>query len=158
VEFKGRVMAGRTFLEHLSNATSAQKAASLWGSIDNTQSFWMTRATLFNLLQDAGFTSVLETRVPYLPSQPDDHVTLAAIKGAPQEIFAVPDLNTAQPERWPEHRAYRVHPGQKWYYGLARSVGARLPAKGLLKHLFGLEWHGDRRRTASDASSDAPMA
>lgn len=148
VEFQGRKYAGRRFLEHLPGASEQQKRQAVWGSLDNPQSFWMTRASLFNVLQDAGFTSVMECRIPYLPNQPDDHVTLAAIKGAKQEILSVPDLGTSAQERWPEHATTRVHPGQKWYYPYARRFGARLPGKQMIKKLLRLEWHGDPKLRA----------
>jgi hypothetical protein len=137
----GASYSGRLFLEHLPGATADQKRAALWGSLDNDSSCWLTKASLVNLLQAEGFTSVLECRIPYLDTQPDDHVTLIAIKGRHLELRRAPAVNAIPPERWPERRPARVHPGQRWYYPLARRIAHMIPAKRQLGRLLRLDWH-----------------
>jgi SAM-dependent methyltransferase len=77
-------------------------------SLDNPESFWPTRASLFNLLQNVGFTSVAEVQVPAIPSVNAlrDHVVLIAAKGKPQR-FDPPDRTP-----WPERLPLGAHPAQ----------------------------------------------
>lgn len=44
--------------------TSYEEPEGNWSSIGNPQSFWLTKASLLNLLLDIGFTSVLEAVAP----------------------------------------------------------------------------------------------
>lgn len=141
-EFRGRSYAGRSFLEHLPASSQEEREKAVWGSISNPRSFWLTRPSLYNLLYDSGFTSVLESHVPYLPKQMRDHVTLVALKGKRQRIRCVPGLNEIAEPRRPERDNRGVHPGQKWYYPIARRWGRWVPGKAILKRLLGLEWHG----------------
>ena len=85
---------------------TAQPAASL----DNPESFWLTRASLLNLLTRCGFTSVAESLAPYVPgiAAYRDHVTLVAAKGEPQHVTGLPP--TAQ--SWPERLVRVAHPSQ----------------------------------------------
>jgi SAM-dependent methyltransferase len=81
-------------------------------SLDNPESFWPTRASLLNLLQDVGFTTVAEVQVPIVPEVNvfRDHVMLLAAKGRPQEF------DPPQPARWPERLPATAHPtqGLRW--------------------------------------------
>lgn len=81
-------------------------------SLDNLQSFWPTRPSLFNLLQHVGFTSVLQVAMPVIPvvDQMVDHLLLAAFKGA------AADFDPPQPEVWPERVVAGAHPtqGARW--------------------------------------------
>jgi 2-polyprenyl-3-methyl-5-hydroxy-6-metoxy-1,4-benzoquinol methylase len=102
---------GRYAKEHDTKATSAEKLASAWYSLDNTESFQFTRASLCNLLRHVGFTSVYECLNPYeysnpnwpLPAEGDGHVvmkdriTLVAIKGQNQTLLSSP-VTEASPE------------------------------------------------------------
>lgn len=78
-------------------------------SLDNLQSFWPTRASLFNLLADAGFTSVAECSIPVITTLDAyrDHVTLVAIAGEP---------GGTGDERWPERLPVVAHPAQGLCY------------------------------------------
>jgi SAM-dependent methyltransferase len=81
-------------------------------SLDNPESFWPTKASLFNLLQDAGFTSLAEIQVPAVPEVNAfrDHVVLIAAKGQPLAS------DQPRPARWPERLAPTAHPtqGLRW--------------------------------------------
>jgi hypothetical protein len=82
-------------------------------SIDNPESFWPTRASLFNLLADVGFTTVSEVHVPAIPEVDSwrDHIVVVATKGAPQPAFDPPERAT-----WPERLPLNAHPtqGLRW--------------------------------------------
>ena len=78
-------------------------------SLDNLQSFWPTRASLLNLLANAGFTSVAECLVPVVAGLDvyRDHVTLVAVPG---------EAGQAGGERWPERLPVVAHPAQGLRY------------------------------------------
>lgn len=86
--------------------------AQVGASLDNLQSFWPTRTSLFNLLQHVGFTSVLQVAMPVIPvvDQMVDHLLLAAFAGSPA------DFDPAEPETWPERVRPGAHPtqGVRW--------------------------------------------
>jgi len=142
--YKDRTYWGRPFLEHLPKASTEEVKGALWASLDNSSSFWMTEASLWNLLQRAGFTSVLECRIPFLPAQGDDHKTLVALKGTPLALACTPKVNALPPAEWPERRPYRIHPGQRWYYRWAREVRVRFPQLRVMQRFLRIRW--DRRQ------------
>lgn len=81
----------------------AEDTANAGASIENQTSFWPTRPSLFNMLTDAGFSSVCECRTP-LVAELDaylDHVTLVAVPG-----------RRDRPARWPERLPPASHPAQ----------------------------------------------
>ena len=124
--WKGHTYWGRHFLEHLPDEDPTGAG---WSSLDNLSSFWLTRASLCDVLMDTGFTTVSELRVPFIPWQPDDHVTLAAVRGPRVLVHSIPGLDGAEWDRWPERRRFTVHPGQKWYYPLYRRLLSALPPR-----------------------------
>jgi SAM-dependent methyltransferase len=128
---KGRSYAGHAYREHAEGATDDQKQASGWASWDNTTSFWFSRPSLANLLQDAGFSSVYECLAPVHLNygQPGletaTRITLVAVKGSRVDLVTSPTAALIQ-EDVPE--------------GLPLSVplDAALPAKrrGLLSRVL----------------------
>ncbi|MEO6323144.1 MAG: class I SAM-dependent methyltransferase [Thermoanaerobaculia bacterium] len=88
--FEGKSYRGRRVFEHLSWTTKEQRASKPWASIDNASSVWLSRASLDNALQDAGFTSVFACDVPALPGRRPDRQTIIALKGAPAELHCTP--------------------------------------------------------------------
>jgi len=94
--FKGRTYWGRSYREHDPAATPEQRAGQLWASLDNPESFWLTRASLCNALSHAGFTSIHESITPAEAEKPADRVTLLAFKGERQRLLSSP-LLSAQP-------------------------------------------------------------
>jgi len=72
--------AGHTFREHDPAATGAARAAARLASLDNEQSFWLTRASLHALLHDAGFSSSWELGAPGQPRR-ERRATVVAVAG-----------------------------------------------------------------------------
>lgn len=93
----GKTYWGRPYVEHAPTASPEEKAQNLWASLDNAQSFWLTRASLLNALAHAGFTSVFECHVPAEATKPADRITLVACKGAPQALQSAPLLANQPP-------------------------------------------------------------
>lgn len=94
--YKGRTYWGRAYQEHDPRSTPEQRAGQLWASLDNPESFWLTRASLCNALSHAGFTSIQECVTPPEGEKPADRVTLLAFKGQRQRLLSSP-LLSAQP-------------------------------------------------------------
>jgi SAM-dependent methyltransferase len=74
--------AGHSFREHDPGASAADRAAARLASLDNLESFWLTRASLHALLHDAGFSSSWELGAPGQPRR-ERRATVAAIAGEP---------------------------------------------------------------------------
>lgn len=91
-------------------------------SLDNPRSFWPTRASLLNMLSDAGFTSVSEVLQPFAPDIASyrDHVLFLAHRGEPQ----------AGGERWPEKLPMAAAPAQGPSFWLRDRI-ARLRGGGV---------------------------
>jgi SAM-dependent methyltransferase len=88
-EWKGNTYWGDPFVEHPANSTPEERLADNLASLDNLRSFWLTRASLYNLLLDVGFTSVFECHVP-VTYDTQDRITLIAIKGARPTVESIP--------------------------------------------------------------------
>ena len=86
--YKNRTYWGKQYQEHSPDSTQEERLKSLWASIDNVESFWPTRPSLYNMLTHAGFTSVYECHVPPETGKPPDRVTLVAIKGRKEQLFS----------------------------------------------------------------------
>jgi 2-polyprenyl-3-methyl-5-hydroxy-6-metoxy-1,4-benzoquinol methylase len=108
VEYKGHHYHGWYYREHEQRSTPEERLEHLWSSIDNVKSYWLTRPSLFNLLANIGFTSVLECHVPAKLDMSMDRITLVAIKGEPSEVLSSPATAALESERWPEERPVRV--------------------------------------------------
>ena len=84
IEVDGIAVRGHHYFEHEPDA--GDKAAKLWASLDNESSFWLTQASLVNLLMAAGFATVSEVLAPTMPGNPDDRRTYLATCGRPVAI------------------------------------------------------------------------
>lgn len=115
LELEGRRYAGLWYEEDISRSGA---------SLDNPRSFWPTKPSLVNLLQDAGFTSVLEVGAPFIPSVGAfrDHTVLVA--------FAGRRVNHDPVARRPERQRWVTHPAQGRRYA-ARERLMRLRGGGL---------------------------
>src|SRR5262249_3129060 len=102
-EFEGRTYWGRYYQEHKPDADQAEKLKARWASIENVRSVWLTRPSLFNLLEHVGFTSVLECHVPSMLDKSWDRVTFVAVKNARVRILSSPPTDSLETEAWPEH-------------------------------------------------------
>jgi hypothetical protein len=111
--YKGQEYHGWTFTEHPPEATEEARLQNLWASLDNEKSFWFTRPSLFNLLSQAGFTSVYTCQNPAVPGQWTDRDTLVAVKGNRQELFSTPVMNGLPDELWTEESRAGLHPSQQ---------------------------------------------
>ena len=78
---------GHAFREHDPGTSAADRAAARLASLDNLESFWLTRASLHALLHDAGFSSSWELGAPGQPRR-DRRATVVAIAGSPVEELA----------------------------------------------------------------------
>jgi 2-polyprenyl-3-methyl-5-hydroxy-6-metoxy-1,4-benzoquinol methylase len=109
--WRGRTYWGRSILEHHAHTTREQRLKSLWASLDNPKSFWLTRASLYNLLRHVGFTSVYECHNPQIITNAD-RITLVAVKGQPAEVRTTPLLTGFPEQDWPENLKLSLHPSQ----------------------------------------------
>ena len=82
-EYHGYEYTGRDAVEHGPDTTEEQRLGSLWASLDNTTSVWLTFESLVRALVNAGFTSVMRCEAPLMPGSPPDRVTLVALKSEP---------------------------------------------------------------------------
>ena len=127
-DYKGSRYWGCYYSEHNPKATTEEREQSLWASIDNTRSVWLTRPSLYNLLTKLGFSSVLECHVPTMLDVSLDRVTFAAVKGARAPIHSSP-ATSAQPARmWPEHRTQAFYQPPTGWKELRRRVKEAIPA------------------------------
>ena len=79
-EHNGKTYSGWHFTEYSAEPSPEEVEEKNWMSIGNVKSFWLTRASLFNLMHDAGFTSVYECHIP-VHLAPSDRLTAVGIKG-----------------------------------------------------------------------------
>jgi len=76
----GSTYRGRDYTEFDPRVELEDRLKSVWSTIDARPSFWPTRASLFNLLEGSGFSSVMEVRTPVWRGMPEDRVMLVAFK------------------------------------------------------------------------------
>lgn len=99
---------GWSYHEHNEQDTQEVKSQRLWASWDNNYSFWFTRPSLINAINQAGFSSVYECFTPIHLNfgQPGiehlDRCTFVAVKGKPVQLTTSPVVNELS-ERWPEN-------------------------------------------------------
>jgi len=96
---------GRPYIEHSARADAAERERSRWASLDNSRSFWFTRASLMNALMDVGFTSVYECEIPPEAAKPADRRTFVAIKGSRAAVHSSPGSDRQDWGRVPERRS-----------------------------------------------------
>jgi len=88
----GRSYHGLRYREFSADATAAEKEASVRSSLDNEGSFWLTRASLHALLDDAGFASSWELGSPAQPRR-EQRATIVALTGERvQRLAASPEV------------------------------------------------------------------
>ena len=136
---RDRTYRGFTFLEHRLDAGPAERARSLWASLDNTTSFWPTRSSLLNLLDRAGFTSIHECLVPVESDKPSDRITLLAFKGERRPLRNLPEAPARTDAAWLENPRSQPHPAQRRFAVVRRIVPGswvRL-ARGALRTIMG---------------------
>ncbi len=98
----GREYRGWVYKEHEPEASTEQKEKSAWASIDNNNSFWFTRPSIYDLLGDAGFTTAYSCALPQMPGQIADREVFVAVKGrAVSDPLCFGDVRVP-PARWDE--------------------------------------------------------
>ena len=111
-EWRGRCYWGLSAFEHPEGAAPEDKLKTLSASLDNEKSFWLTQASLCNILRHVGFTSVSDCRNPvanlYVGTEREvmiwgNRVTLAAIKGQPVSLSLYPETSAEHEIDWPEN-------------------------------------------------------
>jgi ubiquinone/menaquinone biosynthesis C-methylase UbiE len=105
---KGRTYWGNYYVEHDEGASPETKYRDLWASIDNPRSFWLTKASLANALDHAGFTSVYVQVNPSLEKQPADRHTIIAVNGTTARILTSPMTDEEIRLDWTEADARSV--------------------------------------------------
>jgi SAM-dependent methyltransferase len=109
IVWEGKKYGGAVFQEHASADSDAVKLARVWSSLDNENSFWMTKPSLMNLLRDTGFTTVTEVFRPVSFFDYSDRLTFVAIKGTRERVSVALE---APEQDYPEHLDLPAHPGQ----------------------------------------------
>ena len=99
VEHRERTYSGISYREHDPESDLRERERELRASLDNPASFWLTKPSLFNLLDAAGFTSVLEVRMPRRPRL-RDRVTLVALAGEKAAALSAPQMPQYPVFRW----------------------------------------------------------
>ena len=129
--YKGKTYWGTQYIEHKETDSAADKYADLWSSIDNDRSFWLTKPSLCNALDHAGFTSVFLQLNPSLEKQSLDRDTFIAVKGQVAKIPSSPRTDQEVTLDWTENAA-RVVTGAAQYqadHGLANCKENPPPAR-----------------------------
>ena len=99
VVLDGNVYYGDSYREHRNNDSQQKKSLRAWASWDNPISFWFTRPSLINMLNEAGFSSVYENFVPLHKNfgKPGleciDRCTFVGVKNKRAEIITSPAAN-----------------------------------------------------------------
>ncbi|MBU0634672.1 MAG: class I SAM-dependent methyltransferase [Candidatus Omnitrophica bacterium] len=98
VEYNGKTYYGQQVREHAADDSEAVRRDRALSSLDNVMSFWFTKESLFQLLNDIGFTSVCVCDVPLEPFKPQNRITIIAKKGEPVKISSYPWVNDKSEE------------------------------------------------------------
>jgi 2-polyprenyl-3-methyl-5-hydroxy-6-metoxy-1,4-benzoquinol methylase len=89
ITYQEKQYKGHNYIEHPPDRSPEDKLKKKWASLDNEESFWFTKASLFNLFSNAGFTSVYECFIPQ-HALPRDRGGYVAIKGIQNKLKAFP--------------------------------------------------------------------
>lgn len=125
--FEGQRYHGRTFREHGPGDTAATIESRTLASLDNPQSFWLTRPSLLNMLERVGFTSLYECFNP--PSRGGaDRCTFVALQGRPVTLYTSPPAE--RPTAWSEDELGYAAGGRRrgWLARLGRKLRGRRSA------------------------------
>jgi 2-polyprenyl-3-methyl-5-hydroxy-6-metoxy-1,4-benzoquinol methylase len=95
---------GGTYIEHSETDSPEEIESRNWSSLNNRNSFFLTFASLMNLLKKIGFSSIYTCEVPYYNIM-NDRRTIVAIKGEPHRLISFDrnfTLSDAYPEKSPD--------------------------------------------------------
>ncbi len=127
VAYRGQRYAGLWYREHDERADPATKYRDYWASIDNTKSFWLSHASLCNLVAAAGFSSFMRVENPVVPSTGPDRVTYVALAGTIVEVRSSPPTADLRHDHHPEHDDTPPSEAQIAHGPLFRFFKATLP-------------------------------
>ncbi len=137
-EHNGESYDGKYIWEHDENDPQAVRNSRLLASLDNPQSFYLSRQSLFRVLTSVGFTSVFQCHGPFEPGKSNDRITIVAIKSEPVKVSSYPWVNDKTDEEIevflnakPNSEPHRQAPERK------QNTLARLINRGLRR--IGLE-------------------
>lgn len=99
--FRGQQYRGSVTTEHSPGSSAEQKMTKLWASIDNEESFWFCRDSLYNLLADIGFSSVFECHWPSFLAQEPTRAVFVAMRGSSIPIRSTTLINSVPHDRYP---------------------------------------------------------
>jgi hypothetical protein len=102
VEHRGHAYSGLWYDEGIDEK---QRLGDVWAAVANNRSFWLTAASLANLMANVGFSSFYECLSPYHPVGEDRH-TYVAIKGKRAEVRSSPATHEHRPSDRPEVNPY----------------------------------------------------
>lgn len=88
-KFRGKVYGGRIYQETPQDKTDVRTP--LWAAFKNSESFWLTRPAFYNLLMNAGFSSVYECHEPTFSERRADRAMMVAVKSGSPDVKAWPD-------------------------------------------------------------------
>ncbi len=92
-EHNGMTYHGRYIWEHDPKDPQLIRDARLLASIDNPQSFYLSRESLVKLLKTVGFSSVFQCHGPAEPGKSADRVTIVAVRSEEVRISTYPWIN-----------------------------------------------------------------
>jgi SAM-dependent methyltransferase len=109
----GHTYRGQSFREHGQGESAEERATKLWASLDDEISFWLTKPSLLNLLNEAGFTTVYEVASPVVYDYWDrnseilhkyrDRSVFVAVKSVAAEVRTSPLVNHVPLRAVPEN-------------------------------------------------------
>jgi hypothetical protein len=123
--YHDKIYSGLKGSEHGPGDSSETKQSRLWASLDNDDNFWLSRATLYNALSHAGFTTAYECHVPAEPRKPPDRITVVAIKGEKCRLMNTPLMAARPGEDVPE----RPHRENSIAVDSLRKISSLLPRR-----------------------------
>jgi hypothetical protein len=98
--YKGHTYSGSRHHEFDQNTSNELKRFILTNSLDNNESFWLTRISWLNLLKNVGFSTIYESLLPFAGKEMGyyDRMTFVAIKNPIEKTF-FPEMLTMVPEQ-----------------------------------------------------------
>ena len=112
-EYKGTTYWGTPVREHDPGASTQDKIKRYAHSLDNENSFFLSRTSIYCMLVRLGFTSVYECYIPPEPTKAIDRITLVAIKGSQSKIINSPLMSSypqeSSPENFAAHKVERMY-------------------------------------------------
>ena len=131
LSFEGERYSGYWYKEHDESASRAERLRNLHSSVDNAQSFWLTPASLANLVSRVGFSSFYECLKPE-HEVPCDRRAYVAIRGQAAGVLSSPPTRDMPHAAAPEQPRPPMYRKRGPLFRLAKRVLPQ-PAKDLIK-------------------------